>query len=221
MKNPAIGLHALLLISASSVFGATIAQWTFETSIPTTSGPLTPELGSGSATASTGGTFSNPAGWATAESWSSTAWDSGDYFQFQVSSVGYVDIAVSWQQTGSGTGPRDFVLQYSVDGSSFTTFASYSITNDSWNASSAPGASVKSFSLSAITALNGDASIFFRLTQSGTTSVNGGTVAAGGTGRVDTFTVTGTAVPEPSSFAAFAGIGALGFCALRRRRRPA
>jgi hypothetical protein len=35
--------------------------------------------------------------------------------------------------------------------------------------------------------------------------------------RFDTFTI--TAVPEPSSFAALAGLGALGFVAARRRRR--
>jgi hypothetical protein len=218
MNHPATGLYALLLLSSTSLFGATIAQWTFETSLPVTAGPLTPEVGSGTATSGTGGTFSNPAGWATSESWSSTAWDSGDYFQFQVSSAGYAGIAVSWQQTGSNTGPRDFLLQYSTDGVSFTTFSSYSLTNDGWNASSAPAASVKSFSLTAITALDGDASIFFRLTQSGTTSINGGTVAAGGTGRVDTFTVTGTAVPEPSTFAVLLGALALVVGASRRRR---
>lgn len=218
MNHPVIGLSALLLLSTTSLFGATIAQWTFETSLPTTAGPLAPEVGAGSATLSTGGTFSNPAGWATSESWSSTAWDSGDYFQFQVSSTGYADISVSWQQTGSNTGPRDFVLQYSTDGTAFTTFAGYSLTNDSWNASSAPVASVKSFSLSDIILLNGDASIFFRLTQSGTTSISGGVVAAGGTGRVDTFTVTGTAVPEPSTYGAW--LGALALAAGAARRRP-
>lgn len=37
--------------------------------------------------------------------------------------------------------------------------------------------------------------------------------------RYDNFAITGTAVPEPSTFAAIAGVLALGFTASRRRRR--
>jgi hypothetical protein len=37
--------------------------------------------------------------------------------------------------------------------------------------------------------------------------------------RYDNFAITGTVVPEPSSFAAIAGVLALGFAASRRRRR--
>jgi hypothetical protein len=40
-----------------------------------------------------------------------------------------------------------------------------------------------------------------------------------GTLRFDTFAITATAIPEPGSFAALAGLGALGFAAARRRRR--
>lgn len=217
MKNTVIASLAAAVLS-STAFCDTIAQWTFETSIPLTGGPLSPEVGSGSAQSNTGGTFSNPAGWATAESWSSNGWNDGEYFQFEVSAVGFTNIGVSWQQTGSNTGPKDFILQYSVDGISFTNFQSYSVTNDSWNATSAPAASVKSYDLSSIVALNGDASIFFRITQSGTASIGNATVAATGTGRVDSFTVTATPVPEPSAFAAVAGSVALGAVALRRRR---
>jgi hypothetical protein len=36
--------------------------------------------------------------------------------------------------------------------------------------------------------------------------------------RYDNFAITGTAVPEPSAFAAIAGVLAIGFAALRRRR---
>src|SRR4051812_39869141 len=52
----------------------TLAQWTFETSVPTTAGPLAPEVGSGSALAFHIGasTYSNPVGNGSNESFSST-----------------------------------------------------------------------------------------------------------------------------------------------------
>ena len=212
---------AFTLLTHSEIHAAIITQWTFETSIPTTSGPLTPEVGTGSAISNTGGTFSNPAGNGTAESWSSTAWDVGDYFQFQTSTTGFEDVIVSFDQTGSNTGPRDFQLSYSTDGTTFTNFGSvYSLIVSNWNGTTVfPGHSF-SFDLSSIPALDNVPNAYFRLSVASTTSINGTTVASGGTGRIDTFTVNGTAaVPEPGTIAlsALAGLGFLGY-SLRRKQ---
>ncbi len=105
----------------------TLAKWTFETSAPTTAGPLTPELGAGSASSNTGGTFSSLSGWGSAKSWSSNGWAPGEYFQFQSSSTTFSGITVSWQQVGSSTGPKNYQLQYSTDGINFTTHAAYAV----------------------------------------------------------------------------------------------
>ncbi len=50
--------------AASSAMAGTIADWTFETSIPSTAGPYSPEVGAGSATGShaAASTYSSPAG---------------------------------------------------------------------------------------------------------------------------------------------------------------
>jgi hypothetical protein len=180
---------SLVSVSAQT----TLAKWTFETSVPTTAGPLTPEEGAGSATSNTGATgtgFSNPAGWGSSESWSSNNWAIGKYFQFQTSSTSFSGITVSWEQAGSNTGPKNFRLEYSTDGTNFTSHQTYTVTNDTWGSTAAPLASQRTFDLSSVTTLNNAATIYFRLTVVNTVSINNGTVASGGTGRVDNFTIT-------------------------------
>jgi len=176
-----------------------IADWTFDVSQPTTAGPIAPEIGSGSATAvgltSITGTSGNPG---TGKSFSGPGWNVGDYWQFQVSTVGFKDITISYDQEGSATGPRDFILQYSVNGSTFSAFGgAYSLgsTANSWTAHPAD--------LSSIITLNNVATVYFRVVDNSTTSINAGTVAATGTDRIDNFIVNGTVVvvPEPSSIA--------------------
>lgn len=216
----------------------TLAQWTFETSILASS---TPSFSPGAGIASTNffaeaglqsGTayafglhsgasaYTSPAGNGSAKSLSSTAWAVDDYYQFSLNTVGYSGISVAFDQMGSNTGPKDFGLSYSTDGTTFIQFATYSVINASWSAGTpTANPSSYSFDLSAITDLDNAASVYFRLVNTSTASINNGTVAAGGTGRVDNFTVTATAVPEPSALALLGGFGALGlFMNVRRRK---
>lgn len=199
--------------------GATVlAGWTFQTSVPLTAGPHAAENGvfaaSSFASGNTGGTWSNPAGWGSTESFSSTDWNVNDYFQFSLNTVGYEKISVSWQQTGSNTGPANFQLAYSTNGTLFTAFGNYNVTNDGWNTTNTPSASEKFFDLSSIAALDNQATVVFRLINTSTVAISSASpVATGGTGRVDNFTV--SAIPEPSA----ALLGGLGLIALVRRRR--
>src|SRR6185295_13795892 len=136
---------ALAIVANKNLHASTIASWTFETSAPTTAGPLTPEVGAGSATSShtNATTYSSPVGNGSARSYSSNGWTvtgtPTDYYQFQVNTTGYEDVTLSWDQTGSGTGPRDYILQYSTDGTNFTNFGStYAVAinanpNPVWN----------------------------------------------------------------------------------------
>jgi len=62
----------------------TIADWTFETTIPSAAGPYSPEVGAGSASGSHAlGTtvYSSPAGNGSSHSFSANMWTTGDYFQ--------------------------------------------------------------------------------------------------------------------------------------------
>lgn len=212
---------ALVIIGTLPAHAAVIAQWTFETSVPTTAGPHAAEVGTGSATGfhtSASSVYSNPAGNGSLESFSSNFWAVGDYYQFTTDSTGYEGITISFDQTGSGTGPRDFKLEYSIDGATFTEFATYSLPGPSavsWSTATpvTPASTSFSFDLSAVTSLDNDSSIFFRLTNATTTSIGGGTVATGGTGRVDNVVI--ASIPEPAT----ALLGALGFLAILRRRR--
>ena len=181
---------AMVLGSFASVSAqTTLARWTFETSIPVTGGPLSPEEGSGVANSNTGGTFSNPAGWGSAESWASNGWAAGEYFQFQTSSTTSSGITVSWQQVGSGSGPKNFRLEYSTNGTNFTTHQSYAVNLSTWNATLTPPADQYTYNLSSITALNNAAAIYFRLTVVDILPITAN-FGSGGTSRVDNFTVT-------------------------------
>lgn len=219
-------LLSILLATAGVASADTLAKWTFESSIPTTAGPLAPEVGAGSglgyhASAST--VYSNPVGNGSAESYSSSFWAIGDYYQFSVSSLGYQGLGISFDQVSSSTGPGQFYVAYSTDGSTYTQFGSvYTVLANSapnaWSSSLAITSTSYSFDLSAITALDNSASIYFRLVDASTVSAGGATVATGGTSRLDNFTVTAAPVPEPSAMAIFGGFGMLALVMAARRR---
>lgn len=202
-----------------------IANWTFEVSVPTNAGPHAAEVGTGFATgfhSSTAAVYSNPAGNGSLESFSSNGWSVGDYYQFAFSTAGLQNIMFAWDQTGSSTGPRDFQVQYSTDGTNFTNFGSvYEVLlnggapNAAWNTTTSSPAYRFMLDLSQATAIDNQASVFLRLTNTSTVSIGLGTVASAGTNRVDNVLVEGTAVPEPATMA----ILGLGVAALARRRR--
>lgn len=210
---------------------ATVALWTFESTAPVTAGPFSPEVGAGQALglhASGSAVYSSPVGNGSSKSFSSNNWSVGDYYQFKVSTLGLGAVNLAWDQTGSGTGPRDFIVRYSTDGTNFTTLGSqYSVQingspNSPWSSAGSPNA-VFSFSrdLSSITALNNQANIYLRLVMNSTTATNGSPVGTGGTNRVDNVAITATSVPEPATLAmGLAGaIGLVGYAV--RRKRPA
>lgn len=232
MKNqlPLVALVAGL--SVSSVSAQVLSQWTFETTQPsltatagqwitnlTAEAGLTPGVASG--LHATAATYSNPAGNGSVESFSVNGWSSGDFFQFVLTTIGHVGITVSFDQAGSGTGPRDFRLTYGTDGVNFTPAGDYAVLlngapNSAWSSGTHQPAFNYFFDLSDVSALDNANTVYFRLENISTVSINNATVAAAGTGRVDNFIV--AVVPEPSVLA-LGGLGLMALWAVRRRAR--
>ena len=230
-------LFASLLLTQIAA-ADTLALWTFET-VPSTLSYLPgantvttnfyAEGGLQAGTAAANGfhvassTYSSPSGNGPLRSLSANSWAVNDYYQFTLNTVGYQDIALSFDQTGSGTGPSTFGLFYSVNGGSYSQFgANYTVLvnaapNPTWGATFS-GLYTTSFNLSSVIALNQAATVAFRLVDMNTTSLAGGTVASGGTDRVDNFTVTALPVPEPAVGAILCGFGLLGLFMSSRRR---
>lgn len=192
-----------------------LAQWTFEgigfsgsagttASTRLNSGSTTADAGVNAASSVFEGVHTSSstkwytyAGNGSGKSFSADYFSSGNYYQFKTSSYGYQNITINFDQTGSNSGPRDFKIQYSTDGSTFTDFSggSYQLTNDSWTPTGDPkSASSRTFDLSSVTALNNQANIYIRFTVSSTTAIDGGSISTSGTGRVDNVTIKGAAI---------------------------
>ncbi len=111
-----------------------LAKWTFEGATPTgtttTFGPIATDFGIGGAAS---GVHANPATWSSpvgngsGKSFSVNTWSAGDYWQFSTDTTGVSNIGFEFDQISSATGPRDFKMQYSTDGSTFTDFGTYSV----------------------------------------------------------------------------------------------
>jgi hypothetical protein len=239
-----VSLSVVLAVFSLAVAKAdVIADWTFQTAASTnniigagktpgaTQSGVLADFGTGTASAnhaSSAAAWSIPAGNGSANSWSVNTWAVGDYFQFSVSTLDFQNITLSYDQVSSATGPGQFNLQYSTDGSTFIPFGSqYNVlVNSSPNAWSA-GTPIltTSFSddLSSITVLNNASTVYFRILDATTLSAsqaNGGSSApaAAGTDRIDNFLVSATPVPEPSTLALAAFGGVAGLIAIRKRR---
>lgn len=188
-------------VSTASGLHATAATYSFP------AGDLDPTIAGLDAGASAAN--SNPS----SHSFSSNGWSVGDYYSFSTSTLGYYNVTIAYDQTGSNTGPANFALSYSINGGGFTQISSYTLAFASWNATTVQP---NSYVIAGGGAFDNANSIVFRITDLNTTSVNGGTVAAAGTDRVDNFTVV-SVVPEPTTLA-LAGLGGLAaLMALRRK----
>jgi len=216
LKHLITCLAAVLFSASAAIAQTTIAKWTFETSqpgvltLPATPGAgvwitnIAAEVGAGTASAYHKGnaTYSTPAGNGSAHSISSATWTNvGDCYQFAVSTVGYQAIGVSWNQVISATAPTNFSLSYSTDGVNFTPYYSYLVASSpSWSSGSTSTSTSQVFAqdLSAITALNGVSTVYFRVALASLTNAGGTNAPSTGTSRVDNFTVTGTIPGTPA-----------------------
>lgn len=213
MKRMISAAAAVIALAGVASAQVTLAEWTFETSVPAGPGPHAAEGGlyGGNAFAVTGGTISNPVGNGSGESMSSNGWNQGNYFEFVTSSVGYENLTFEWDQVRSSTGPEFFDLVVSTDGMTFSPLLSnYSVRNNSGPNWSFGGPRVLDdiFSVPVPGAYDNQPLLVFRLVSLQTT-------ASTGTNRVDNVILEGFEIPAPGAVALF-GLG--GLVAARRRR---
>lgn len=189
---------ALMFLAAVSARSVSIAEWTFENgqtlarTDSQTSPTVAASMGTGIASgyhASANTDWSAPVGNGSSTSFSANNWAVGDYWQFYVSTLGYKEIALSWDQTRSGTGPLRFDLLYSLDDVTYTLLSdSFAVSAATWNSGNSVAASQFSRSLGSVVAVDDQASVYFRLV------VDTAGSAAGGASRIDNFIVSGTEI---------------------------
>jgi hypothetical protein len=134
------------------------------------------------------GTYSYPGG-SPSQAISSTTWDSGNgvkFWQAEFSTWLYDSIRFSSKQYSSSTGPRDFTVQYSLDGSVWSAVAGTTVKcAASWAASGR----LNNILLPA--ACYSKNSVYLRWIMTSDSSVNLALVQSGGTDRIDEIYVTG------------------------------
>jgi hypothetical protein len=229
---------AAALLAASAAQAQIITQWNFNSTTPdanTSTGVTTPSIGAGTASLLAGvtgafnsgdanGGSSDPAtgddsGWQTSTYAAQGTGDRTRGVQFNVSTVGFSGITVTWDQRVSNTSSRFAQFQYSTDGTNFADFgALFSGTpGDAWYNS-------RTVSLVGLSAVDNNANFAFRVvsafepaTTAYLAATTGSNYATTGTWRFDMVTV--SAVPEPGTYAMmFAGLVMVGFMAARRSR---
>ena len=129
--------------------------------------------------------------------------NNGKYVQFEVSTVGFEDVILSYATRGTSTGFNTHSWSYSVNGGGFIPLTSHAAQNTStWVLHTAD--------LSAVAAADNVASLVIRLTFSG-----GSTTSSAGNNRYDNVQINATQIPTPGALA-LVGMG--GLVAARRRR---
>jgi len=213
-----------------------ITQWNFNSTPSDNSsatGTLDPNIGAGTAslvgttgafgsgdanggsTDPEGGSPTNDSGWQIT-GFAAQGQDSGNRgVQFQVSTLGYTNIIVTFDQRHSNTSSRFYDGQYTVDGTNWVTAVTFEANaGDTWFNN-------RTIDLSAVSAANNNANFGVRVvavfatgTNAYTASTSTSTYAATGTARFDMVTVNGDVIPTPGAVA-LAGFG--GLLAARRR----
>ena len=208
----ALVFAAVLLALSLCADADTVVQWSFNDTNATVSSPP-PTVGAGTATLIGGTTSSFAAGASADPGGTNQAWNTTHYpavttsnrsagARFDVSTVGYENIAVSWCQYNSASASRYARLQYTVDGVSFTDAALVALYKESVFTN-------QTVNLGGIAGVTNNPRFGFQLvTEFESTATGAGTNAyvatkdgsnygATGTLRLDLVSVSGTPFPTP------------------------
>ena len=215
----------MILYAMAGISQTTISQWTYEPLQGTTANP-TPNTGSGTSAlvgsmtgpgtatgmsgTGCGGQVSGQNAWAIGTA-NPGATNESSGAQFNVSTIGYDNIVVRWDQRWSNTAANTVRLQYTTDGSSWnnftmtganTTFCLGSINNGRFEANTTGDQYRRTMvDLSSIPGVNNNSAFGFRVvaahyqaTGQFRQTATPGSIATAGTWRFDNITVSGTTV---------------------------
>jgi hypothetical protein len=209
-------------ITAGAANAIILTQWNFNDET------LVPQIGAGTAaliggTTSTWATGSPNDGGAPNRGWNTSGYptqgnNSGTAgVRYNVSTAGYMNIRVKWDQRNSNTSSRFFRFDYTTDGGSTWNLGSvteFTAGGDAWM--------VFNRDLTGDTSVNNNANFGFRMVtvfEPGTGQYKASNLTSNyspnGTHRYDLVTVEADVVPEPASIAALG----LGLAAIARKRR--
>ena len=212
-------LLLLLIAAAPAALADELAVWNFNDSnlnVDHGSGTLVSNFNPANLLFAAGTTnnsrLGHPAGQALSLQAGTGTANNGRNITFNVSTLGFSNIVVSFATQGTSTGFNSNQFQYSLDGINFVDFGL------PYTPASAFGSAPLVFSLVSIAALNNNPNAAFRIIFNGASS-------ATGTNRIDNFVVDGTAatltsVPEPAT-AILLLSGLSGLYGLRKRKRAA
>lgn len=183
-------LFSAMLLVSKTFAQTTLVEWNF----PGASADAVADWGitlntTKTITATGTGAVNFPATGATTNSASAGNWDGGSgtkYWMVEVNTTGYNSITLASKQRSTGTGPRDFILEYSIG------------APGSWVAVPAGNVTVAdNYTTGVFTniplpaACDNQASVFIRWVMSSNTSTSGGTVAGTGNSNIDDIRIRG------------------------------
>lgn len=201
---------ALALASLSNAYADTVASWDFNSSEPdaaVSTGSLTPRVGTGLALALPGSTatFASGSGSSDTTASDNSAWNLSTFapqgqdnglrgFEFQVSTLGFEQIVVSFDMRHTATAAKHEVFQYALDGIHF-------VDHSVWAPAAASAWETRQIDLSNIAGIGQNPNVVLRVvagfepgTQAYQATGDASNYSTLGTWRVDSFSVMGAAV---------------------------
>ncbi|MEW9124043.1 MAG: 5'-nucleotidase C-terminal domain-containing protein [Thermotaleaceae bacterium] len=178
-----LGLVPVKFFEAKDSYASTItiAEWNFNDGNTIVDDGIPANLGR-EITWDTGSTATYP----TDTSISNTNWGAGKNWQISFTTAGYDNITLSSKQKSSNTGPRDFKVQYSLNGANWTDVSNSNVVcaNDNYISGVLEDISLPQ-------AVEDQPLVYLRWVVASNTSVNNGTIASGGTSRINDILIRG------------------------------
>ncbi len=191
---------ALLEIMARPPFRYALAKWDFdnESLLPSLAVPENRDAAvvlEGASlhgfVAGVSGQAANSRGW---DEWA----DGSGYWMVEISTAGFVSLELSSRQGGSNTGPRDFALEYSLDGTEWhMTEGDGIVLGNNWSSGR-----VDRLPLPGI--LENRDRVLLRWVMTSDVSIGDGIIGAAGTSRIDDILISGIN-PDPQFVTVFPG----------------